>query len=68
MSATRAELLQSCKKQEAVAGYGECRLPRNRFVRPDLGVTNANSIFLLAVVYLDLPPVEIALQQSLGLV
>lgn len=67
MSAAGAELFQPCQKQKAVARNSECRLPGDRFGGPDLSVTNANSVFLLAMIYLDLPPVKIALQHSLRL-
>jgi len=66
MRASGSELLQSRQKQETVAGNGECRLSRDGLVRPDLGVTDANGILLLAMIHLNLPPVKIALQQGPG--
>ncbi len=66
MSASRSERFQASQKQKAITGSNECRLSRDRLGRPNLSISDANSIFLFTMVNLNLPAVKIALQQCLA--
>jgi len=65
MSTSRPKFFQTSQKQEAITGGNECRLPRDRFTRPNLSISNANCIFLFTMINFYLPTIKIALQQCL---
>jgi len=66
LAAFDAEGLQRGQQQGAVGGYHQDRLLGNSLEVPQLRLADTQGVLLVAVVDLDLPAVEINLQQGFG--
>src|SRR5215213_1349262 len=63
---TGAEAAQGRQQQQAIGSYHQGWLTRHRVLAPQLSLAHSQNIFLIAMIYFDLPAIKASLYEQLG--